>query len=123
MIATADPREAYRKIEFDARVQGADGRHLVGLCYEELLGALDRAMRAAGAADNLGKSRALTQAISAITALQLGVSGEGDVVASLRHFYEGARRTLLDCAISFDGKAVTRLREDFAEIGAALKQA
>ena len=41
-----DPTEAYRRIDFDARVSGADSRQLVDLCLEQVIGSVARAVHA-----------------------------------------------------------------------------
>ena len=69
MLATRSPHEAYRRVDFDARVAGADPGQLVTLCYEQLISALGTAVYANGLGDNLLKSQSLTRALSAITAL------------------------------------------------------
>ena len=94
MLATRSPHEAYRRVDFDARVAGADPGQLVTLCYEQLISALGSAVYANGRGDNLLKSQSLTRALSAITALQLGVSGESGVASALRQLYEAARRSI-----------------------------
>lgn len=121
MLALRSPHEAYRRVDFDARVKGATPTELVHLCYEHLISALGTAVHADRITDNSLKSRSMTRALTAITALQLGVSGESDVAAALKHLYESARRTLLDCAIVFDAQKVETLRSDFVEIGRALQ--
>jgi flagellar protein FliS len=123
MRLLSNPQEAYRNVEFDARVESASPGQLVQLCYEQLVSALGSAMHAHSKGDNLVKSRSLTRALSALTALQMGISGEDSVSGALRHFYNAARKTVLDCVLDFDANAVTRLREDFAEIALAMKQA
>ncbi|GGB93303.1 hypothetical protein GCM10011494_09630 [Novosphingobium endophyticum] len=122
MLAHRTPHEAYRRVDFDARVHGASPAELVHLCYEHLVSALGTAIHAHGIGDNSLKSSSMTRALTAITALQLGVSGDSDVAGALKHLYESARRTLLDCAISFDPHKVETLRADFMEIGRALQQ-
>lgn len=121
MLAMRTPQEAYRRVDFDARVNGSGPSDLVHLCIEHLVGALGTALHAASAGDNQLKSSSLTRALTAVTALQLGVSGEGGVTNALRHVYEGARRTILDCAIAFDSRRLDALRADFIEIGTALR--
>ena len=79
MLALRSPHEAYRKVDFDARVAGADPQQLVALCYEQLIGALGSAIYADEAQDNRLKSQSLTRALSAITALQLGISHDAAV--------------------------------------------
>lgn len=120
MLAIRSPHEAYRRVDFDARVEGADPRHLVGLCYEQLVSSLGSAIFAQERGDNSLKSRALTRALSAITALLLGVSGEDDTARALRHLYEAARRAILDSAVKFDGAILGTIRQDFIEISRAM---
>lgn len=119
-LARKNPREAYARVNFEARVVGADPRQLVGLCYEELIASLGSAVFAVERDDNLGKSRAMTRALSALTALAMGVTGEEGVALSLRQFYEAARKTLLDNVLAFDARAMKKLRQDFIDIAGAV---
>lgn len=121
MLATLSPHEAYRRVDFDARVQGANPAELVHLCYEHLIGALGTAIHAGATGDNTLKSRSLTRALTAITALQMGVSGDTGMADALRQLYEGARREILDAAIRFDPAKIEVVRRDFEEIGRALR--
>ena len=123
MLAHRNPQEAYRRVDFDARVAGSDPAHLVGLCYESAASAMSRALHAHASGDNHAKSQALTRALAAITALQMGISGDTGVAASLRQFYGAVRKTLLDNALSFDTGAITTVRQDLIEIAAALMAA
>ncbi|HEX8057649.1 MAG TPA: flagellar protein FliS [Novosphingobium sp.] len=123
MLAIRSPHEAYRRIDFDARVEGADPKHLVNLCYEQLISSLGTAVFAQDRGDNSLKSQALTRGLSAITALQLGVSGEDATAKALRHLYEAARRAILDSAIEFDGNILGTIRSDFIEISRAMNVA
>jgi len=123
MLQKRSPHEAYRRVDFDARVSGAAPAELVHLCYEHLVGALGTALFAADKGDNALKSRSLTHALTAVTALQLGVTGETGVASALRQVYEAARRTILDSAIRFDSIRIEALRQDFIEIGGALRAA
>ena len=123
MLAHRNPQEAYRRVDFDARVAGSDPAHLVGLCYESAASAMSRALHAHATGDNQAKSQALTRALAAITALQMGISGDTGVAASLRQFYGAVRKTLLDNALSFDAAAITTVRQDLIEIAAALMAA
>lgn len=110
------PHEAYRKVDFDARVIGADAAELVHVCYEHLIGALGTSIHAERLGDNALKSRSLTRALTAVTALKLGVSGKGEMADALHHLYETARRTILDCALVYDANQISSLRDDFMEI-------
>ena len=121
MLATRSPQEAYRRVDFDARVSGSGPSEPVHICIEHLVAAVGTALHAAEMQDNGLKSRSLTRALSAVTALQLGVTGEDGMAAALRQVYEGARRTILDSAIRFDSARLVALRNDFVEIGGALR--
>ncbi len=98
MLLNRDPSEAYRRVDFDARVKGADSRQLVDLCLEQVAGSLGRAIHAAGTGDNGAKSNALTRAVAALTALQIGVDGNVPTGQALLQLYQSARTTILDRA-------------------------
>lgn len=123
MLLQTSPHEAYRRVDFDARVNGAKPAELVHLCYEHLVSALGTAIHADRNGDNGLKSRSMTRALTAVTALQMGVNADSGMAAALTQLYEGARRTILDCAITFDAGRIAALRDDFAEIGQALLNA
>ena len=73
MLATNDPHEAYRRSAFDARVQGGDTAALVQLCLEQAITGIGSALLAYERNDSGLRSRALTKALTAITALDMGV--------------------------------------------------
>lgn len=123
MLALRNPSEAYRRIDFDARVEGADPRTLVLLCYESLVSSLGTALFAHDRGDNRAKSEALTRALSALTALLLGIEGEDGISAHLRAFYEAARRRVLDNVIHFAPVQIAEVRQDIRDIAAALSGA
>lgn len=120
MLAERNPQAVYRRIDFEARVIGANPQELVRLCFEQVISALGSALIAHERADNRMKSEALTRAVSALTALQMGVSGEGAVVDALHQLYAAARRTALDSVLSFDARTIGQVRQDFIEIGASI---
>ena len=121
MLLQQSPHEAYRRVDFDARVNGAKPAELVHVCYEHLIGALGTAIHAHGNGDNGLKSRSMTRALTAITALQMGVSEGHAMGSALTQFYAAARRTILDSAINFNPRQIEEVRNDFAEIGQAMK--
>ena len=117
------PHEAYRRVEFDARVSGADSAGLVLVCFEQFGQALTAALGGHHSGDNQRRSAGLTSALAAITALQLGIDGADGVAGSLNRYYAAARRTLLGSVLAFDPAAIAALRSDFAEVAAALAEA
>ncbi|MDE2405379.1 MAG: flagellar protein FliS [Sphingomonadales bacterium] len=120
MLAERNPQAVYRRVELDARVQGADPQQLLALCYEQLISALGSARFAHDKGDNRMKSEALTRAVSALTALHFGVTGEGGVADALRHLYTSARKSVLDSVLAFDADTLERIRGDFIDISRAL---
>ena len=121
MQVLRSPQEAYRKIDFDARVAGADPVQLVMLCYEQLASALGTAVHADQHRDNARKSAALTRALSALTALQMGLDRELPIAGALSTLFEGARKTVLGSVLDFDAGALERLKADVTEIAAAFR--
>lgn len=67
-----------------------------------------------------GLSLKLTRALSALTALQLGVSADQPVGPALIQIYESARRAVLDSVLEFDARTIASIRQDFTEIGKAM---
>lgn len=115
-----DPSEAYRRIDFDARVRGADSRQLVDLCLEQVIGSIGRAVHAQERGDNAAKSAALTRAISALTALQMGIDMANPTAGALVQLYQSARNAILDCVTRFDAQTLMTIRQDFTEIREAM---
>lgn len=115
-----DPSEAYRRVDFDARVRGADSRQLVDLCLEQVIGSIGRALHAQQRSDNSAKSAALTRAISALTALQLGIDQSNPTAGALVQLYQSARNAILDSVTRFDAQTLQVIRQDFSEIREAM---
>ncbi|WP_408586355.1 flagellar protein FliS [Novosphingobium sp.] len=120
MLLHRDPGEAYRRVDFDARVKGADSRQLVDLCLEQLTGSLGRAIYAEARGDNAAKSAAITRATAALTALQMGVDPANPTGQALIHLYQTARKSVLDSAVRFDAATLSTILADFIEIRAAM---
>lgn len=122
MLLRRNPSEAYRRVDFDARVNGADARQLVDLCLEQLVGSLGSAVFAQKRDDNCAKSAALTRAVAALTALLMGVDTNAPTGPAFVQLYESARRSVLDSAVQFNAKRLDTIRADFEEIRQALRR-
>lgn len=120
MLAPLTPHEAYRRIDFDARVAAARPDQLVGLCYEQFSIALGSALHAAELGDNQRKSAGLTRAMAALTALELGVDRSAPGAAMLLQFYAGIRRALLDSVPAFDAARLRQAKTDVEQVAKAL---
>lgn len=123
MLAFTNPRDAYRRSEVDARIRGTSTAQLVTLCCEQVTAGLGLAVAAHRRDDPAGRSRGLTQALSALTALELGVDRERPMAEHLVGFYAHARQVVLDGVPNFDPVAAERLRSDFAELSVAFAKA
>lgn len=115
-----DPSEAYRRVDFDARVRGADSRQLVDLCLEQVIGSVGRALHAYERQDNSTKSAALTRAVAALTALQMGIDMANPTAQALVQMYQSARNAILDCVTRFNAARLAEIRQDFTEIREAM---
>lgn len=116
MLVCRSPAEAYARVDFDARVAGADTRELVLVCYERLIGEIDRACAAFAANDNAAKSQAITKALAALTALELGIDHDSPLAPALLQLYRPARRALIEAVVHFDPKLLGMIRRDLSDI-------
>lgn len=120
MLAPADPTEAYRRSQLDARVQGGDPAELVRLCLEQVIAGLGSAVLANTRGEPMARSKALTRALTALTALEMGVDRNALLADALLQLYGSARRSLLDSVTRFDGDKLELMRRDFLEVAAAM---
>lgn len=121
MLATNDPHEAYRRSAFDARVQGGDTAALVQLCLEHAIAGVGGALLADERDAPALRSQGLTRALTAITALEMGVDRTAPLADALLHIYGGARKAMLDSVTGFDRGALGAVRQDLVEIADALR--
>tara|TARA_B100000678_G_scaffold189551_1_gene158513 strand:- start:2511 stop:2897 length:387 start_codon:yes stop_codon:yes gene_type:complete len=123
MLASTEPRAAYRQSNFDARVQGGTPQDIVVYCLDELSLTLGLLLQADIRGNRAGRSEAITRGIAILTALEMGVDRETELAGSLLHFYEGSRRLLLGSIARTQTDAIETLRADVIEIRDALKVA
>jgi flagellar protein FliS len=121
MLTLTDPHEAYRRSSLDARVQGGDSAALVQLCLEQAVTALGSALYAQEKGDVALRSKALTRALTAITALEMGVDRDAPLAQALLQVYGAGRRAVLDSVLRFNVQQLSAVRQDFLEIDAALR--
>jgi flagellar protein FliS len=116
MLAHRNPQEAYRRVDFDARIAAAKPGELVVLCLEQFVAATGSALIAHERKNNELKSQSMTRALSSLTALQMGIDGNGSMAGPLSQFYGAARQTLLDNVLRFDPSAIKVIRDDFIDV-------
>ncbi len=115
------PAEAYRQIEFEARVHGATRQELVAICFEQLIGSLGTAIYAKRTDHPYLSSRSLSRAVSSLLALEMGISGDDAVADAMRDLYSRARNAIIGCAVDFDEKVLQDIRRDFVDIWKAMR--
>ena len=120
LMLRQNPQDAYRKVQVDARILGSGNKDLVAICFEQVVNEVARAIRAHEAGDATNRSEGLTRANAAITALEMGLDRTNPLAGALEHLYGAARETILKCVVHFNTEALREMRQDFAEIGAAL---
>ena len=119
MLALRDPDEAYRRSQFDARISGASAADLVRVCVEEVIDSLALAMLAHRQRNYSIRSRALARAVTALTALEMGIDRQAPLADALLQFYGAARVRVLDSAVRFETPVLEAVRSDFADLRAA----
>jgi flagellar protein FliS len=122
MLAPTDPREAYRRSAFDARVHGSDTAALVQLCLEQAIAGLGGALLAHERGEPGLRSQGLTRALTAITALDMGVDRNAALAAALLQVYGAARREVLASVTDFQPERLRAVRSDFVEIESAIRK-
>lgn len=75
------------------------------------------------AGDRARKSAALARALSAITALAMGLDRDQPISAAVVTMLEAARKTVLGSVLQFDAVALNDLRTDVQDIANAFKSA
>lgn len=116
-----DPHATYRQIDIAGRTTSADSHELVGLLYEEAVGAL----RAAACAVENGRPRVksdrLARATAVLFALEAGLDFEkgGDVSRTLATFYHGLRQQVLNASLGLDPAPFRMAADSLEEIGSA----
>lgn len=123
MLALTDPNEAYRRSEIDARIRGSQAGDLVTFCLDQAISGLGHAVLAHRQGNATIRSKGLTRALTAITALGMGIDRASPMAEPLLQLYGAARKTLLDCVSRFDDAALDTIRNDFSEIRAAFSAA
>lgn len=114
MLATLDnPAATYRRVEFDARIEGSDGAALTRLCLER---AIAEIARARSAADRTTRSDALAGAGAALLALVEGVAPDNPLRRPLLEFYGGVRAGVLATLTRPDDATLAQAERDLSDV-------
>ncbi|MBX7481887.1 flagellar protein FliS [Qipengyuania qiaonensis] len=123
MLSRSKPNEAYRQASFDARLLGSSRDDLVIFCLEDFIENLGRLELADARCDSVGRSRAITRCVTALTALELGIDRKAELGASLAHLYGSAKKVLLNSIRTTDVANIAVIKSDFSEIASAFRGA
>ncbi len=123
MPLTANPAEAYRRVEFDARIEGSDGTKLTQICLEAVVQALTGAQAAADRKDRTGLADALGRAGQIILGLERAVDPANPMSATLREFYSAASLQVRQITIRYNKAMLATLRQDFIDVMEAMDAA
>lgn len=123
MLALTDPHVAYRVSEIDARLDGAKPADLVTFCLGQVILGLGSAISAHERDSYAARSKSLTRALTALTALEMGVDRSAPLADALLQVYGAARLALLDSAVAFNPDQLAAVRADFVDILGALSTA
>ncbi len=117
----ANPADTYRQIDIVGRTQGADSHTLVGLLYEEAVGALRSAAWAAENGRLAVKSERVTRATAILFALEAGLDFDkgGEVSRTLAGFYHSLRGEIVQASLGTDPEPFRAAAASLEEIAAA----
>lgn len=121
MLPSADPAEAYRRVELDACVAGSNSRELVLLCIEHVRAALSQALWADRQGRRDGSTRALARARSGLVALRLGVESASPLADQLLTLYGAMETSITACQFRFNRPAMERVVADLDDIAAVYR--
>jgi len=118
--AATKAAHAYRKVALDTAAKGADARGLAQLCFEALDTALGAALRHGERGDMIAARRFLARAADALAALRTSLAAEHPLASVFQSLIGTAHGSLARCMAAFDATTLRTIRQDFADIGAAL---
>lgn len=115
-----NPHATYRQIDMAGRTT-TDSHGLVGLLYEEAVGALRSAAWATENGRFAIKSEKIARATAVLFALEAGLDFEkgGDVSRTLATFYHGVREQVVHASLGTDPAPFRAAADSLAEIAGA----
>lgn len=103
-------RNRYQVLDLSSRMEGASPHRLVSILYEELQNALDNAIRAIEAGQDVAANAQMARAKSILAALEAGLDFDrgGDLARTLCGVYRAMQRQLANSAQESDKLAEVR---------------
>lgn len=118
-----NPRDAYRRVELDARIEGSSGAKLAQICLEAIVQSLGHARIASARGDRIAAKDALSRALSVILGLDRALDTDNPIAGAMHEFYAGATAQIRHSIRQYDDAAMAQLTVDFTEILGAMAQA
>lgn len=110
------PAAAYRRVELDARVEGAGAGDLTRICLEEAVAALGQALSALERQPGRVPHEPLARAQAIAVWLASSVDPENPLRVSLVQFYGGQANALTRCVARPDAMLIAQVRGDFIDL-------
>ena len=108
-----DPATAYRRVEFDARIEGSNGTGLTRLCLERAISEIGQAR---SMTDRTLRGEALGRAGSALLALIDGVAQDNPLRRPLLSFYGGLRAQVLAAIAAPEQGRLEQVERDLSDV-------
>ncbi len=110
------PQDIYRRIELDARVEGADGIGLTRICLERTLLELARAAAGHRSANTHVVRDALIRAASSVAGLARGIAPDNPMRGPLLHLYGAAEIAIRASLSHYRADTLARIAGDLRDI-------
>lgn len=121
----SNPIAAYRRMDLESDVLGADPHRLIVLLFDGAEAALTRARACLAAKDINGKSDALVKAIEIINdglAASLNTESGGELAGNLKALYDYMVSRLIHANAHMDPVAVSEVQKLLGEIAGAWRE-
>lgn len=115
-MLSRNPAAAYRRVELDARIEGAGAADLTRICLEEAVAALAQALAALERNPARVPHEPLGRAQAIAVWLASSVDPAHPLRASLVQFYGGQARALMRCITRPDAGLIAQVRGDFQDL-------
>jgi len=115
-MLSRNPAAAYRRVELDARIEGAGAGDLTRICLEEAVAALAQALAALERQPGCVPHEPLARAQAIAVWLASSVDPGHPLRASLVQFYGGQAGALTRCVARPDARLIAQVRGDFVDL-------
>jgi flagellar secretion chaperone FliS len=121
----SNPIAAYRQIDLESDIRGADPHRLIVLLFDGAESALEQALVRLDANDIPGKSESLLKAIDIILtglSASLNIEKGGDLAVNLKALYDYMVSRLIHANLRRDAAAIREVQKLLGEISGAWRE-